>query len=379
MLVKRPIYNDKLQCVALEILPQQNSAPDAAISSRLLELIALTDMQVPILVPFGMKPYLEASPQQLHNPIILKINAEDIENTYPLQELNDCLFSIALLIDNVQQLAWVNFAEYIVVTERLMKDKDATKVMHFSKVQKRKVIAYDIEELESFNKCKAMKVDFYCGNFIFNPSEEEQTEVAGNKLSILSLIDTLQQDDCNFDEVSDIIQTDPLLSFQLLKLANSAGFSTGATVDSIGQAIARMGLMNLKKWVMFLSMKNISNKPKEILESGLVRAHMAEQIAQSEKEMNGQSAYTAGLLSILDCLLNKPMAELLEQITISDEIKRALKANDGPLGKLLSLVIAYEKGDWLQVDEHAYPDIDLSKLYIESLELAANGSLSTMD
>lgn len=122
-------------------------------------------------------------------------------------------------------------------------------------------------------------------------------------------------------------------------------------------------------------MKNISDKPLEILESGLIRANMAREIAKVHSStISSQSAYTAGLLSILDCLLNKPMPELIAQITLAEDITRALLDHSGPLGELLDLVISYESGHWESIQQDSINGVDLSKLYIDSLSFVSKGT-----
>lgn len=160
----------------------------------------------------------------------------------------------------------------------------------------------------------------------------------------------------------------------MLKIANSAAFGGHQTIDSIDQAITRLGLVNLKNWVMLLSMKNISDKPLEVLESGLIRAHMAQELAKSRNDILPQSAYTAGLLSIIDCILNKPMAELVSQITLASDIENALVSRSGPLGQILSAVVSYEEGRWDEIKDTMLIDRDLSQLYIESLTIVSNST-----
>ena len=374
MLIKRPIYNKQLKCVAFEVLAHKNVLENERVDNLLLELIINSDTQLPLFIPYSLKDFLATFEPPVENSIILNLLADDIESVYPLTELKDSLFSIALIISAPQQLAWLNFADYIGLTEELMNKQDVSRVIKFSRDNQRKVIAYGIDKPQNFDKCKAMTMDYYCGDFLFKPFEEDNTEIAANKLNLLQLIQTIQHVDCNLNDFSAIIQKDPLLSFQLLKVANLNAFSGYQTVDSIDQAINRIGIIKLKNWVMVLSLKNISDKPVEILESGLIRAHMAEELAKKSTNINAQCAYTAGLLSILDCLLNKSMSELINQISLTEEIKNALLNKTGPLGELLSLVIAYEEGHWEDVSNASFNGLDLSKLYVECLGVVATQS-----
>jgi c-di-GMP-related signal transduction protein len=375
MLLKRTVYNHQLKCVAFEILvPPQDQSNDDGFIEILEKLIHTADKQLPLFVPYELSSIIESFDPPIQSPIIYKIVAADVGTTYSTEELQNTHFSLALLIDTPQQLCWLNFADYIGLTEQLMNSSDVSKVVKYSKAKQRKVIAYSLAEPINFDKCKAMSMDFYCGDFLYKPVVDDKIEIAGSKLNLLHLIQSLQKEDCNLQVVSKIIQSDPIISFQLLKLANSAGFSGGNPIQSIEQATARLGLIHLKNWVLVLSMKNISDKPVEVLESGLIRAHMAEQLAKASTTICVQSAYTAGLLSILDCLLNKPMSELLTQITLSDEVSEALANKTGALGALLSTIVAYESGDWDSITESNVYGLDLSKLYIDSLELITNNS-----
>lgn len=373
MLVKRPIYNQQLTCVAFDILADETCLKRQDAHQLLTELISNTDTQLPVFIPFDYQSIIEQKGLLLENPIILKLNAKDIESKYSLEDLNESRFSIALLIDRPEQLAWLNFAEYIGLTEQYIVMAELSNVVKYSREKNCKLLAYGISKPSCFDQCKALKMDYYCGDFLFVPIAHDEADIASNKLNLLQLIQSLQSSDCNFNEISQLIKNDPLLSFQLLKIANSVGFSRYQKIESIDQAIAKLGINNLKNWVMVLSMKNISDKPIEIIESGLIRANMALELAQQISNIGIQSAYMAGLLSIIDSLLNKPMDELINQITLSDELKEALILRKGPIGEILSVVVAYEEGRWNEMNQSEFHGLNLSKLYIDCLGIVTKG------
>lgn len=374
MIIKRPIYNQQLKCVATEILSSSIEIAAEESQNCLISLIQTSNPQLPLFIPFELKSFVDQITRSEQTPVILKLAASTIESSNSLNELKNSPYSIALLIDTPQQLAWLNFADYMGLTEQLMNTSDVSKVVKYCKSKQRKIIAYAMNEPLNFNKCKNMDMDYYCGDFLFKPFIDDRLEIAANKLNILQLIQLLQKEECDLQQISAIIQMDPLLSFQLLRIVNSAAFSGGAPISSIEQAIMRIGVIHLKNWIMLFSMKNISDKPIEVLESGLIRAHMAQEIAKKSTHINSQSAYTAGLLSILDCLLNKSMAELISQITLPKDITGALIHNTGALGRLLSLVTAYESGNWEHVSQQSINGLDLSRLYIESLNIISRSS-----
>ena len=373
MLIKRPIYNQQLECVAVDIIANQQAKEHEHLLEHFTTLLANTEKNLLVFIPYTFKFLIEQAKPPFANPIILKLAAIDIDTICPRAELETSKSTFALVIDKPEQLAWLNFAEYIALSEHLMQTANLTKVVKFSQARQRKVIAYGLSEYMNFEHCKTMAMDYYCGNFLFQAQKTENTEIAANKFNLLELISKLQQAETDIETIVELIQTDPVLSYQLLKVVNSAAFSGFQAIESIEQAVVRLGIANLKNWVMVISMTNISQKPMELVESGLIRAHMAQKLAETQSNLCPQSAYTTGLLSVLDSLMDSPMSNLVDKITLTDEIKLALTAHKGPLGELLATVVAYEEGHWDTLKKNAYSGLDLSQIYIDCLEQVALG------
>lgn len=374
MLIKRPIYNQRLECVGIEIIANQQAKEHGELFEHFATILRNTSTNLLLFIPYALKFLVEHPESPIDNPIILKLHAGDINIICPREELETSNYSMALLIDDPKQLAWLNFADYIALSEHLMTAANVSKVVKYSQDRQRKVVAYDISHPTSFERCKTMSMDYYCGDFLFQPQSPEKTEIAANKINLLELITKLQQQETNLETIIELIQNDPMLSYQLLKVANSVAFSGYQDIESIQQAVVRLGILNLKNWVMVLSMTNVSNKPLEIVESGLIRAQMAQKLAETQPdELCAQSAYTAGLLSVLDSLMDSPLENLIDKITLTDEIKLALLSRKGPLGKILNVVIAYEEGHWENLKDTDCYGLDLSQVYIDCLEQVSLG------
>lgn len=373
MLTKRYIYNQNLTCVALEIIANQQTRQPEELLQPLIGIIHNIDTNLPLFIPYALRSIVELLDPPLENPVILKLNASDINEIYPEEELKSSLHSIALMIDNTKQLDWLNIAEYIALSEELMVGADISKIISFIQSRDRKIIAYNIANLSCFDQCKGLTVDYFCGDFLFQPCHKTGQDMAANKVNLLMLINKLQNEDVDFNEIIDLIKIDPLLSYQLLRVANSAAYIGYQTIESIQEAVMRLGLKNLKNWVMVLSMKNVTTKPLEVVESGLIRAKMAEKLAVATKALCVQSAYTSGLFSVLDSLLDSPMDILIDKISLTDEVKDALLHRSGKLGNLISIVVSYEEGHWEELESTEYFGQDLSEVYIECLEQVSYG------
>lgn len=79
-----------------------------------------------------------------------------------------------------------------------------------------------------------------------------------------------------------------------------------------------------------------------------------------------------GMFSTLGYMVDAPLEELLIEIPIREEVKKALLAGEGETGKLYNLIISYEKADWDQCTKIAKEEgikiSELSQLYINCVE-----------
>ena len=68
--------------------------------------------------------------------------------------------------------------------------------------------------------------------------------------------------------------------------------------------------------------------------------------------------------------MDQPLPELLSELPLTPEVSGALLDGTGDAGEALQCVLAYERGDWQAVMDHAMglgPE-DLAEVYAEALE-----------
>ncbi len=376
MLARRPIYDASLCCKAQEILADQRDSYTDVLGSELLQIIGNEYKELPLLIPYDLKHLLENNNHSFDFPVFLKVDAKQVNNHIDSQQLEQDPYGIALIIEHPEQILLLPKAEIIAIKNHHFDAGKTQEIIQYCQQHHRKVIAYDIQNSLEFQHYNNLKANYYCGEFIFEPQIDESEDIAADELNFLRLLQLLNEYPCDVFELTHIIQSDPLLSYQLLKIANSAVYGGFQQIDSIEQAIMRLGLLNLKSWIMLCSMQNISNKPMEILETGLMRAHMSEKLMRNINEEMTSQAYTVGLLSILDSLLNRTMKQLLKKISLSEALKEAILNKKGILGEILALVSAYVEGDWHKVDKTQYAGQDLSQVYIECMDKVADDKRS---
>ena len=134
------------------------------------------------------------------------------------------------------------------------------------------------------------------------------------------------------------------------------------------------------QWVYLLGAGNSSGtldpSYEEFLKLSLIRAEFCSELMKYTRlvPLSKGEAYLMGMFSTLPSLINAPMQEILAELPVADDIKRALINRDGPCGALYQLVLSYENADWAKVNELAaqlqIPPNILTSLYFSCAEEA---------
>lgn len=104
----------------------------------------------------------------------------------------------------------------------------------------------------------------------------------------------------HIQEVVELISLDPRMAAGILNVVNSARYSSGFVIEDLSQAIARLGVSDIRVMMVALNFKSMVHESVEIdkkafLEHGLVSAFVAKQLAPVFK-IEPNSAFMMGLL-----------------------------------------------------------------------------------
>lgn len=220
------------------------------------------------------------------------------------------------------------------------------------------LLAEKIETYEEFQLCLGLGCTLFQGYFLSKPQLVEGKKLSTNNLVLLELISELDRSDVTPESLERIISRDPELTIKVLKIVNSAAFSLERTISSIAEAIVIIGIKELKKWALLLSVSQHTEKPSEISRQLLCRARMTELMAGKTAAAAPSAGFMAGILSGLDALLDLPIHIILEQIPLEPELKAAVTESTGNLGILIQDIKAYMAGDWDSVsDKYSLADL----------------------
>ncbi len=212
-----------------------------------------------------------------------------------------------------------------------------------------KLLAEKVETEEQHLLCRSLGFELFQGYFFCKPKILEGKPLPSNHINILTIIAKLQDRECQIQDIEKIFSNDIGMSFKLFKIINSSYYNVGRKIESIHHALVMLGLETIKKWVMLISLSSFECSPRELIVSALVRAKMSEAVA-GNLGYKAEIAFTIGMFSLLDAIMEQPLAVIIENLPLSEEVKRALLDHQGQQGELLAAVISYERGVWESID-----------------------------
>lgn len=210
------------------------------------------------------------------------------------------------------------------------------------------LIAEKVETAEQFDKLKLLGFDLFQGYFFARPEMLKQKKLTTTKHNVLELMSHASQQALDFDGMSSIFSSDPSLTYKLLRFINSPTYGRSQEITSLKHALIYIGDLELKKFIALLALSDLSSgKPSEIMRLSLVRAKFCEQLSGYLRDIeNPPKAFLAGLLSLIDGILDHELLNVLNILPVHSEIKSALLHKDNYLSDYLELAKAIEKGEW---------------------------------
>lgn len=213
-------------------------------------------------------------------------------------------------------------------------------------------LAEKVETNEEFERAKACGFALFQGYFFTKPEIIKSRKINASFTELMSLSEKLSADIIDFDEISQIVAKNPVLSLQLLNFINGS-CKLRAPIQSVKQAVAYLGEDKLKKFVTYVLISSLApGKPEALFLMSLHRAKMAELLVHYMRRSSLKNlAYLCGLLSLIDGILDIDMREALQYIHLDSTIKQALIYRSGTLGQLIDLFEYIEVSEWDKIDQ----------------------------
>ncbi len=295
-----------------------------------------------------------------------------IESSKTLKEMG---YKIALddFVYSTEYEVLIELADIIKIDFLASDREEIERVSKDLKGRNIELLAEKVETREEFEFAKNLGFSLFQGYFFSKPEIVRTKKLHPIKATSLQLVDEVNKDEIDFGKISNIIFRDLSLTYNLLKLVNSAAFGFRQRIKTVKHAVVALGEKEIKKWIYLVVLNDMGdNKPDELTRLSLVRGRFAELLGLNTRfRRQSEDMFLLGLFSLLDVILNKPIEEVLGEVQASDIIKDALIDGSGEMGSIYKMIIAYEKGEWDEVVVYAEKlDIDcyvISKAYLDAL------------
>jgi EAL and modified HD-GYP domain-containing signal transduction protein len=212
------------------------------------------------------------------------------------------------------------------------------------------VVADKVETREEYQACLDLGADYFQGYYFARPSVLGGRKLSPSQVAVLEMMKLVTSDVDNAD-IERAVKRDVTVAINLLRLVNTPAVGARQRIDSVSQALLVLGRRQLQRWLqimLYAEPGTQGHNQTPLLMLATTRGRLMELLAQRLRPGQrylGEIAFTVGIMSLMDVLFGIPMADIVEQIPVSDEITNALLRRGGFFGELLKLAECIEQPD----------------------------------
>ncbi len=285
-------------------------------------------------------------------------------------------FALDDFIDDGTYDAIVTYIDIIKVEYSLLDEEKRKNIA--KKYRNKKLLAERIETQNDYNNAIDDGYTLFQGYYFSKPIMISKVSINIGASTYIRLWKEISKANPSFDSLADIIKIDAGVTYKLLALMNTPIYYRIGKINSIKQALVRLGINETKKWILLLFLRDVSNTDNdEFAKVSLIRAiFMEKRISKLGYSNMSNDAYMVGLLSMIDNTLEQDILDVLDILELSNNTKMALINKEGILYEILECIKEYELSNWNKVYDfntsYALDENDIYYIYLESLRYADN-------
>lgn len=203
----------------------------------------------------------------------------------------------------------------------------------------------NVSDWNEFDVCAAHGLPGFFSNLCALPRSLLQAGEMGAQSALILQLMKLVGEYADIRALEKVLQRDAMLSYQLLRYINSAGFGLQIEIESLRHAITMLGYQPLYRWLaLLLATTSPAGFSRALLEAAIVRGRFVELLGRgSLPASEAENLFVVGLFSLLDQLLGVPMHQLMRQVFLPGAIVQALLDRENIYGPFLALAEACEQ------------------------------------
>jgi c-di-GMP-related signal transduction protein len=230
-----------------------------------------------------------------------------------------------------------------------------------------KLVAERLETEEHILLAKRFGFDLLQGYAVGRPQVLSAVALSPSRLRRLELLGAVTAEDADLAKVVSIVQSDPALSYRVLRATNSAASGLPRRVGSVRDAVVLLGSAKIRQWAALMLVSDVAESAsEEQLSATMARARLCQTVAE-RLNLSGEAAFTVGLLAGVAELISEPIAEIAARLPLTVEIVEALVDGHGRLGQVLATVKAYELADEQALAASPVSSSELAKAYLSAV------------
>lgn len=395
---RQAIYDTKMNVFAYELLyrsSEQNVSGvtgvidgDSATSAVITNSITLFGLEKltggkRAFINFTKNLILEEMPHVLDKSAIVVEILEDIIPDEPFLEACRTLKEkgYVLALDdyclNNENMDLLKLVDIVKVDFRLTTLSEQIEIVQRYKPFKIVFLAEKVESEEEYQEAIDAGYKLFQGFFFSRPAVVSTKDFRGQTFNYMKILEELDAETPNFNVITTYFESDVSLSYRLLKLLNSAAFSTTNRIKSINHALVILGLREIRKWVMLMMMRDLGeSRPDELVRLSLVRGKFCELLmGETTDRARRMEGFLVGIFSMIDLLVGQELKVVLDEIPLNTDVKSALLGEDNTFSKVLDLAVCYEFANWVDVEvisgSMGIEEEKMVQFYVDSLDFAS--------
>ncbi len=368
---RQPIFDKNLNLYGYELLFRDGALSfpaDVSGDTATSELLSSTFLTSDIYTYTGVKKaFVNFTRNHLLNRIpllfpreitvveILEDVSPEAEVVAACREIAQKGFTIALddFVYRAELKPLIALSEIVKIDFRNTSPERISAYFNLLNRDKKRMLAEKVETYEEFKRGRDMGFQYFQGYFFARPEVIQGRTLSTPEIHLLRLMAAVQGRELDFDQIEHHIKRDITVSYKLLRYINSAYFRRLQEITAIKQAILLLGEVGIRRFVSLMAMAKLAKgKPQELANLSAIRARFCELLGERlEPKKNAGELFTVGLFSLIDAIMDDSMENILRKLPLSQGIKEALLGQSGPLGEVLQVVLAHERGGWRALSE----------------------------
>jgi EAL and modified HD-GYP domain-containing signal transduction protein len=296
-----------------------------------------------------------------------------------VRELKELGFKFALddVIGHSEQVSkLIDLVDVIKVDLKGVTREELTCLAKSLRGARQKLLAEKVETLEEFRLCLELGFEYFQGYYFARPAILSGKKISPSELVVLQLLELVGSNADNA-AIEAAVKRDALLSLNLLRLVNSRAAGPDRHIESVSQALNQLGRSQLQRWLQILLYSTPDGRVElnsPLLQMATTRGRLLELMSQALHPGDtacAETAFTIGMMSLMEALLSIPMANILDRVDVAYEVKGALLDRAGDYGAMLSVAEELEGKQCGRSLARALDRLGLSVKQIREIELAA--------